>query len=134
MITVRIGVSVPRFNALKSSGLPIPSHVTMRLLIDTGATCVALDQTAIAPLGLAPTGRVAVHTPSTDAAAPHYCNQYDVLLVLPASESMPLVLEALPILEGTFRHHGIDGLLGRDVLAQCTLIYNAPAGNYTLAY
>jgi hypothetical protein len=134
IITVRIGVSVPRFHALKSSGLPIPSHVTMRLLIDTGATCVALDQTAIAPLDLAPTGRVTVHTPSTDAGHPHFFNQYDVSLVLPASERMPLVLEALPILEGTFRHKGIDGLLGRDVLAQCTLIYNAPAGGYMLAY
>jgi hypothetical protein len=44
------------------------------------------------------------------------------------------VLEALPILEGAFRHQGIDGLLGRDVLGLCTLVYNAPAGGYTLAY
>jgi hypothetical protein len=110
IITVHVGVSTPRWHALKFSGLPIPSRVTMRLLIDTGAHCVALDQTAIAPLDLAPTGRVEVHTASTDAAAPHFFNQYDVSLVLPASERMPLVLEALPILEGTFRHEGIDGL------------------------
>lgn len=134
IITVHIGVSTPRFHALKSSGRPIPSRVTMHLLIDTGANCVALDQTAIAPLDLAPTGRVEVHTPSTDATPPRFFNQYDVSLVLPASGRMPLVLEALPILEGTFRHQGIDGLLGRDVLAQCALIYNAPVGTYTLAY
>jgi hypothetical protein len=135
IITVLIGVSLPRRHALTVSGLPIPNLVTMRLLIDTGASCVALDQTAIASLGLVPTGRATVHTPSTDAAAPHFCNQYDVSLVLPAaSERMPLLLEALPILEGAFRHQGIDGLLGRDVLAQCTLVYNAPVGSYTLAY
>ena len=106
IVSVLIGVSAPRRQALIASGLPVPEPVVMHLLIDTGASCVSLDQTAIAPLGLAPTGRATVHTPSTDAAAPHFCNQYDVSLILPAPEGPPLVLEALPILEGAFRHQG----------------------------
>jgi hypothetical protein len=83
-------------------------------------------------LGLAPTDAPTVHTPSTDAAAPLLCNQYDVSLILPPNQG-PLLLKALPIPEGAFRHQGIDGLLGRDVLSVCTLFYNAPGG-YTLAY
>ena len=134
IVSVFIGVSGPRQQALIASGLPVPDLVRMELLIDTGASSCLLDQTAIAPLGLVPTGVTTVHTPSTDAAAPHFCNQYDVSLILPAPEGPPLVLEALPILEGAFRHQGIDGLLGRDVLGLCTLVYNAPAGGYTLAY
>jgi hypothetical protein len=134
IVSVYIGVSGPRQQALLASGLPVPDPVVMHLLIDTGASCVSLDQIAIAPLGLVPTGVATVHTPSTDAAATHSCNQYDVSLILPPGQGPPLVLEALPILEGAFRHQGIDGLLGRDVLGLCTLVYNAPAGGYTLAY
>jgi hypothetical protein len=74
-----------------------------------------------------------VHTPSTDAAAPHSSNQYDVSLILPPNQGPPLVLEALPIIEGAFRHQGFDGLLGRDVLGQCTLVFYASPGAYTLA-
>jgi hypothetical protein len=61
-----------------------------------------------------PAWRWCINTPSTDAAAPHSCNQYDVSLILPVHDGPVLVLEALPILEGAFRHEGIDGLLGRD--------------------
>jgi hypothetical protein len=106
----------------------------MRLLIDTGASMVGLDRNAIRPLGLAPTGVAAVHTPSTAAAAPHSTNQYDVSLIVPPHVGPPLVLGAIPVLEGDFGHQRIDGLLGRDVLSLCTLIYNAPAGGFTLAY
>jgi hypothetical protein len=135
IVSVFIGASVPRQQALLASGLPVPALVVMRLLIDTGASCVSLDQTAIAPLGLVPTGVATVHTPSTAAAAPHSCNQYDVSLILPpGTAGPPLVLEALPVLEGAFLHQGHDGLLGRDVLANCVLVFNAPGGGYTLAY
>jgi hypothetical protein len=93
-----------------------------------------LDQAAIAPLGLVPTGVAMVHTPSTDAAAPHSCNQYDVSLILPVPRRAGAGAGSAADLEGAFRRQGIDGLLGRDVLGLCTLVYNAPAGGYTLAY
>jgi hypothetical protein len=135
IVTVYIGVSTPRRSALTAAGLAIPNFVPMQLLIDTGASCVVLDQTAIGPLNLDPTGVATMHTPSTAASTPHQTNQYDVSLIMTATgEGAPLTIEALPILEGAFQHQGIDGLLGRDVLARCTLIFNAPAGGYTLAF
>ncbi len=100
----------------------------LNLLIDTGASCVVLDQIAIAPLGLVPTGAASMHTPSTSGT------QYDVSLIIPATSGPPFVLEALPVLEGSFKSQGIDGLLGRDVLKQFVLFYNSPLDGYTLAH
>jgi hypothetical protein len=133
MISVIIGISEPRQTAMTAGGIAIPPAVTLNLLIDTGASCVVLDQDAIASLNLVPTGVATMHTPST-GAVPHLCNQYDVSLVIPSPKGVPFEIGALPILESTFRAQGFDGLLGRDVLQQCVLFYNSPLGGYTLAY
>jgi hypothetical protein len=77
---------------------------------------------------------MSIHTPSTEAAAPYSCAQYDIALILPPHQGANLVFERLPILDGAFHHQGIDGLLARDVLAACVLVLNGPLGVYTLAY
>jgi hypothetical protein len=105
----------------------------LNLLIDTGASCVVLDKSSIAPLALTATGSAEMHTPST-SAAPHQCNQYDISLMIPSPKGSPFKIGALPILEGTFKAQGIDGILGRDVLRECVLFYNSPLDGYTLAY
>jgi hypothetical protein len=106
----------------------------MELLIDPGASTTQLDRRTITPLGLVSTGETSIHTPSTEAAAPYSCALYDVSLTLPPSQGANLVFERLPILDGAFRHQGIDGLLARDVLAHCVLVLNGPLGVYTLAF
>ena len=114
-------------------GLAIPPAVALNLLIDTGASCVVLDQSSIASLNLVPSGVTSMHTPST-GTTPYTCNQYDVSLLIPSQKGSPFEIGALPILESTFQAQGFDGLLGRDVLQQCVLFYNSPLGGYTLAY
>ena len=112
LVSVLIGVSAPRRQALIASGLAVPDPVVMHLLIDTGASCVSLDQTAIAPLGLAPTGRATVHTPSTDAAAPHFCNQYDVSLILPAPRGRRWCWKRCRSWKGRSATKGLTGFWG----------------------
>jgi Aspartyl protease len=128
-----VGVSVPRQIALQAAGQPIPHPVTVSLLIDTGAQGTCLDPAAVQSLALTPTGSVLMQTPST-GATPHPCNLYDVSLMIPAPTGAPFFLEATPILESLLRPQGIDGLLGRDILARCVLFYNSPMGGFTLAY
>jgi hypothetical protein len=57
--------------------MKVPPPVIVRALIDTGASCTCLDPLVIAKLGLAPSGTVQVHTPSTAGSAVT-CNQFDV--------------------------------------------------------
>jgi len=134
VVPVLVGVSDSRAVAMATAGVPVPASITLNLLIDTGTGRTALDQAAIASLGLAPTGRASVHTAST-AGTPHDCNLYDVSLLIPTGDGgPPFRLAALPVLEGVFRNQGIDGLLGRDILRQFVFIYNGPLGGYTLAH
>ena len=133
LIDAHIGVSGPRAAAMTSAGLPVPPLVKVTLLIDTGASGVCIDQVALSSLGLVPTGAASMLTPST-GTTPHSCNLYDVSLLIPAASGAPFYLPAIPIMESNFQSQGIDGLLGRDVLAQCVLFYNSPLGGFTLAY
>jgi hypothetical protein len=128
-----VGVSVLRAQAMKLAGVPIPLPVQINLLIDTGASATCIDPEVLASLCLTPTGSVPIHTPSTNGA-PHVCNQYDVCLYLLPANGLAHFVDALPIIESSLRSQGIDGLLGRDVLAQCALFYNGPQSGYTLSY
>jgi hypothetical protein len=93
------------------------------LVVDTGASCTAIDAAILAPLGLMPTGQIAIHPPSTQGL-PHACNQYDVgLSIYGAASEIVYLNTALPIIEGQFKAQGIDGLLGRDVLALTRFTY-----------
>jgi hypothetical protein len=120
---------------MQSAGLPIPTWVSGIFLLDTGASITSVDTTLVAPLGLAPTGSVLVHTPST-GQTPQSFNQYDVMLIIPGqtTQHAPWVIEAMPVMESDFSAQNIQGLIGRDVLARAVLIHNGPASQFTLAY
>lgn len=133
LVQVYIGVSVPRQKALTAASLPIPSAVSGTFLIDTGASCTCVDPTLIAALGIPPTGSIPIQTPSTQGT-PCHCNQYDVMLFIPDSAQAGHLVEAMPIIETPLSNQGIDGLIGRDVLDRCVLIYNGSNNQYTLTY
>jgi hypothetical protein len=86
VLTVVIGVSVARGDALMTAGQPVPAGISARALIDTGASCTCVDPSILAKLALTPTGTVSVHTPSTGPAA-HLAEQYDVSLIIPGCRS-----------------------------------------------
>jgi hypothetical protein len=132
VIDVHVQISTPRKTAMEAAGIAVPSPVTCRLLIDTGASCTCLDTDVIKSLNLTPSGFTSVHTPSTTANTMHKCNQYDVCLIIPHN-AMSRYFHAIPVLESQFSHQGIDGLLGRDVLNGCVFIYNGELGIYTLS-
>lgn len=135
LIGILIGVSNPRFAALSAAGLTPPTPVLGTFLIDTGASCTCVDPDLISGLGIQPTGVTGIRTPSTQAGIPHYCDQYDVSLFIPdhAGASGHFV-PAIPIITTHLKSQGFDGLLGRDVLNSCLLIYNGTGSVITLSY
>lgn len=133
IIDVLVGTSIPRQDALRLAGLPIPPTKSGKFLIDTGASCTCIDITLMNSLGVTPTGSTSIQTPSTNGGS-HNCNLYDVMLFLPNGSQGGHLIEALPIVETHLSSQGIDGLIGRDVLDQCTLIYNGTARMYSLSY
>ena len=132
LIDVWISVSTARAAALKQAGQRVPNPVRARTLIDTGASGTALDPRVLQSLSLTPTGTAHIRTPSTGGAV-HSCNVFDISLTIlhPTSH---LLVGILPAIEADFSSQGIDGLLGRDVLASTLLIYDGAGGSFTLCF
>lgn len=126
-------VSTPRRQALLAAGQPVPDPMIVRLLVDTGASGTCIDQTHLVKLGIAPSGYVMVHTPTT-AGTPVKRNQYDVDIGIIFGHGSYHFVDTLPVVESSVSCQGIDGLLGRDVLSQGILIYNGAADSYTLSF
>lgn len=134
LLIANIGVSVPRMQALIAANQPVPAIVKGTFLLDTGASGTCVDATFIAQLGLQPTGTVPIMTPSTGSGV-HHCDQYDVSLYIPGNATgQGHLIPAVPIIATHLQNQGIDGLIGRDVLDNCTLIYNGTAKMFTLGY
>lgn len=136
IIGLGVNITRARFNALSAANCPIPAPQIIRGLIDTGASCTAIDPTVVQALSLVPTGQVPIHTPST-GATPHQCNQYDVSLAILLGGTTPVlcfISDAIPVIESALSHQGIQALIGRDVLAKGVLWYNGHAGTLSIAF
>jgi hypothetical protein len=133
VIDLQVGVTAAYAAALAGAGLPLPNFKTARMLIDTGASHTCLDPDIIAPLGIAPKGTMPIHTPSTQGTAVEVA-QYDVRLVMFSPAQGPRWFDAVAVSACAFAGQGIDGLLGRDILAHCTFFYNGEADIWTLGW
>jgi len=134
LLAVMVGVSAPRAAALQRVGMVPPQYVRGTFLIDTGASGTCLDPNFVRSLGLVSTGSVSIQTPST-AGNPVSCNQYDVSIFIPDHIGQGgFFIGALPVIETPLASQGIEGLIGRDVIDRCTLVYNGSANMFTLAY
>lgn len=119
---------------MKKAGLPVPQMASGLFLVDTGASATCVDSKLIAALAIAPRGRVPIHTPSTNGTAVQ-CNQYDVAVYVPANQGVAgLFVDALPVIESDFSGQGIKGLIGRDIIDRCVMIYNGSLRTLTLSY
>jgi len=126
LLNVLVNVSQPRAQALQKAGQPIPQPVVAKLVVDTGATLTAIDKSILAQLQLTPKGQTAIHTPSTQNT-PVPANLFDIaMVILGATAAAPFahMIAALAVIDGDFKPQGIDGLLGRDVLASARVIYS----------
>ena len=97
-------------------------------LFDTGASISAVDQEAVAQLGLNPAGLTAVQTPGGEVQ--QYL--YPIRMVFPSFGNFTVVFNQ--VIGSELKPQGIIALVGRDVLANCLLVYNGPAGICSLSF
>ena len=131
-LEVYIGVSNARRAALTAAKQQVPALVRARMIVDTGASGTVVDEKVLKSLALTPTGTTQILTPSTKGT-PVTCPTYDVLLAVDHAK-YPLVLGTVPVVGGDFSGQGIEGLIGRDVLQECLLVYDGVAGTFALAF
>jgi hypothetical protein len=124
--------STGRGEALKRFGLPYSSPQTVTGLIDTGASCSAIDILLANGLGLERRGVTNVHTPSTGDRLESR-NLYDACFVLGEGHSKALHL-TLSVIESEFASQGFFVLIGRDVLEHCVFTYDGRTAKHTLEF
>jgi hypothetical protein len=131
IIDVVVSVSAPRANALTSNSLAVPQPITVRGLIDTGASNTCIDPSIVTSLGLQPTGLMQIITPST-GNVPVLCSQYDISVIFPFP-LMVFSVPTLPVTESSLAHQGFAMLIGRDILAHSLLIYDGKNNEFTFS-
>lgn len=114
-----------RIAALKKLGRKHSSPVSIRGLIDTGASCSAIDPRIVQALDLDRRGQVPIHTPSSGPDL-DYRGQYDVCFVLGEMTESPLE-STLPVIECDLASQNFLALVGRDVLSRCQLCFDGPS-------
>src|SRR5688500_2445782 len=115
VVEVLIGLSKSRRVSLASAGRPLPSPVRARLLIDTGASTTQVVAGLLAPLGIAPSGSIFMHTPST-GLQPVPCDEYDVSILFPTAVPALWRVDDIAAAECQPLPGTIQGLIGRDIL------------------
>jgi hypothetical protein len=126
-----------RLSALKAANLPAPQPTSGLFLVDTGASHTCVDPTILQPLQLTPTGTSSFQTPSTNGT-PVQSSSYDVQMHIMPLNSKGLSPQphsrAVCVSSMNFLSQGISGLIGRDILEHCHLVYNGHTQSFSLCW
>ncbi len=132
IVLAQIGVSRPRAQALQIAKQAVPSPVQIQMLVDTGASSTCVEAGVLASLGLPPAGQILMHSAST-GGTPVAANQFDISLAI-VHPTLSFQIWAMPVIECQPLSGTIQGLLGRDVLSHCMLVYQGQTNAFSLAF
>lgn len=125
-VTVEVHISQVLAGYFSQRGQPVPGPISGLALFDTGASISAVDTETIANLGLNPVGVASVHTPAGIVSQ----NLYPVTFLFPAINNLRAAFNT--VIGAELRSQGIIALVGRDFLSNCLMVYNGPAGIYSI--
>ena len=126
VVEVRLAVGRALEAVLQKQGQEVPTALTVRGMIDTGATETVIAQDIPGQLGLKPVGIATITTASSTNVK---CYEYLLRIILPNGVTGEAVAIALPL-----RGRHIYCLLGRDMLRHAVLIYNGYMETFTLSF
>lgn len=106
----------------------IPKPVKKIMLIDTGASASAIKVGIAKELNLISHGTISIATASHHNVI---CATYDVDIVF---EIHKVTVQNVRVFESKFEGQTIDGLIGRDILAQGMFIYTGYDNSFTLGF
>jgi len=119
---------------LRRQGKSIPERIRLELLVDTGADTTTLNEMHMRSLGIPVRGATKVRGVTTDTYATE-CNTFDVSLeLINAVGESPLHLPAVEVIGRPFHNEMIDGLIGRDVLANMVFMLDGPHRQFVINY
>jgi hypothetical protein len=126
VLGVQIAVGQDDEEALRRSGKTAPAPVAIAALIDIGAGRTVLQRGIAGQLGLLSVGTA---RPITASGTGRSASIYAVRLIL----SPALVFE-ITVVEMPLPSPHVQCLIGRDVLDRGVLVYDGPAGVFSLTF
>jgi Aspartyl protease len=132
-VPVWIGLDGNDTAKLHTAGRPIPPPAAARGEIDTGCSVTAVAPWVFRQLALTPAGSQQSQT----ASGPVQVQLYHVSLSItdPANPGGPMLAHpTLLVSELAVTLPDADVLIGMDVLRECQLLLDGPAGRYTLIF
>ena len=133
LFPVLIGISQARRTVLQAVIANAPQLQPARALLDTGATSTVVDNSIITALGLDPRGTTLMTTPST-GEKPVVAYLYDVSVWLMGTKLSDVLETSTQVIGADLKNLGFDVLLGRDILADCVVLYAGTAETCTLSF
>jgi predicted aspartyl protease len=126
---LQVTVSIAQILAVQllQQGISLPAPVSGHALIDTGATATCIDDAVAGQLQLPVIDIVQV------ASASHASTRQNVYPAQIELGGTGITIDARRAIGAPLASQGLIVLIGRDVLQQCTLFYNGPAGAFTIA-
>ena len=113
--------------AITDKGGSPPPPVSGRALIDTGATMTCVDSAAAQQAGLA------FVDSGTMTSATHANETVPVFAGRLIIEATSITVNANRAFGANLAPQGLIALIGRDLLAQCVLVYNGLDGSFSLS-
>lgn len=131
VIAIEISIPSALANFYTTHKLPIPAPKIGFGLIDTGATRTCVDQSVISSLGVSPVGTATSGTasgPSTHNLYPTHVRFIEENIDIDFNQCMGVNLTGQNAMG-----QPLIALIGRDILSNFLLVYNGPAGMFTLS-
>ena len=133
LLAIEIAPPTPLVELLTRENKTVPPTKTGYGLIDTGASVTTLHEQYVKDLGVKTVGANKMSTP--DGGVVEH-NTYPVRLKVPSHDidiELPEIISSNLENFLTPDNEPIIGLIGRDFLSFCVLVYNGELGMYTLA-
>lgn len=133
LIDVSVGPSAALRELAYRKNRTLAPAVFATLLVDTGAYTTMLSSQLMQSLALPARAKSRLYTSTTDASGAE-CDVHDVSLTLLPHVPQPRSWGVVEVLATPLLNHGIDGLLGRDLLRDLVLTYDGPRAKAVLNY
>ena len=133
LVNVFIGVSEARRQVLKSAGFPVPVPSPLRVLLDTGSVITLAVPEAIARLEV-PRYDQRQFFNSTVGLTPIVRDVFNLSITLLDNKGGPLYCwPSVDLIPGVFPSTDqVQGIIGRDLLDDCTFTYAGKRRTFTL--